>query len=310
MQDRIGVQGRKKLLLLDVDNTSFAYTNTFRDGISPRIIEEVQRVQHTPERYEGFIIVTHRHFASYDGWLRNPLQRVGIEHLRSVLHIGFTHQVINHLEQQTGLSCLVVSTLQDFLLRGKQECGWGYENQIKKVEKLLLTHYCQLGMDNVDRAEMIFEYFQQCATYSQCQIQWDTDYTSKNLQLLDVIAYLNRCYPAEKLDLTFIDDVMNICRNALLLTLPAGVTLSVCHHDAFSQSSIRRLGTVNAVNRAMLLETPMEMKETNSVHRLFTIKPGSKDDITLYPKSSNPSSFWQRKSRDDSCQAPVRLNFI
>jgi hypothetical protein len=232
----------RKTLIADLDNCSFT-TNQEVNGklLSRQFVAHAKQVQ-----YAEFYVCTHRTADNFETHLLDPIRLIQVdiernqayqnqaamretygyaskpffteEHLSHV----FTHKIIEHLEQETGLSCVAVSTPGDV-----HQCGEAYLKIIKPLEiDAIKKNYDLSAFEEVE------------------WIAFDTN--SKNRQLMQVIMDALARYPEEQHVFDFVDDRLELCQAALKLCdkLPKNVMLNIFHHDAFDSTRLQQINNL------------------------------------------------------------------
>jgi hypothetical protein len=149
----------RRILIADLDNCSF----TINQEVNGKLLSRKFVAHAKKAKYAAFYVCTHRTAGNYKTNLLDPLVVIEKniernqayenqaeareahryadvpffteEHLSHV----FTHKIIEHLEQETGLTCIAVSTPGDV-----EQCGEAYtsKNQqlMKVIEDVLARH--------------------------------------------------------------------------------------------------------------------------------------------------------------------------
>jgi hypothetical protein len=232
----------RRILIADLDNCSF----TINQEVNGKLLSRKFVAHAKKAKYAAFYVCTHRTAGNYKTNLLDPLVVIEKniernqayenqaeareahryadvpffteEHLSHV----FTHKIIEHLEQETGLTCIAVSTPGDV-----EQCGEAYTKIIKPLEEeAIRKNYDFSAFALVD--DVVF------------------DGTSKNQQLMKVIEDVLARHPDEKQVFDFVDDRLDLCQAALALCdkLPKNVVLNVFHHDAFDSTRLKQLNNL------------------------------------------------------------------
>jgi hypothetical protein len=231
----------RRTLITDLDNCAF----TANQEVNGKLLSR-QFVEYAKKgKYADFYVCTHRSVTNVEANLVAPflVLKENIAHINASdnpaklrdayryaglpffteehLSHMFTHKIVEHLEQETGLSCVAVSTPDD-----NKVCGETYSEIIQRLEKKAM------------RLDYDFSIF---AEVKGTVI----DHASKNKQIMKIIEDALAKHPDEQHVFDFVDDRMDLCQAALALCnkLPKNVVLNVFHHDAFDSTPVKQINT-------------------------------------------------------------------
>lgn len=199
------------ILVLDYDDCTFSLNSDREDAISEPLIAHT-----TDHQFDAFYGCTHRSYASID-WLKTYMQNraAKINYDKEKLENAFpTYKITASFANATQLPCYGVSTMDDYLY---EKCSVGFENTLKPYEKdkTLATNTPYL---------------------SGYKIPFFAYYYGKNPQLLQIAKDAKEKHPNQKIQLTYVDDTLSLCKMAKeaskLPEWPEDVTLNIMRHDA------------------------------------------------------------------------------
>jgi hypothetical protein len=241
----------KKILILDLDACALINTigpkhtpNTRADMISPSLIEHVKT-----SKYDEFYVCTHRFSkttftaAFSDDFLQNyAVVNPDLDPKNLT-----TTMITSNLEKALGISCLAVSTPDDFSYTAPtnplEQCGYGFENIIKPYEAELIRKnhalilakkyngYCKIPRDE---------------SFHKSVDSKNANFTSKNKQLILIGQHAFIKFPDHNIELYYRDDLENLCMEATKISqedLPNNIKLFITR-DCPYNGIIKNFGMV------------------------------------------------------------------
>jgi hypothetical protein len=238
----------KKILVLDLDSCAITIKvgsegilNMREDMISPTLIEHVKS-----SSYDAFYVCTHRSIkTTFEAAFASLVKYSMANSNLNPISISTT-MIIKNLEKALGISCLAVSTPDDFCLSVPtndplKQCGYGFENIIKPYEQKLM----ELNKDLIQKNK--YEGYQTIPVEKNAyKRSYAADDNSKNNQLILIGEHASITFHEFDISLYFRDDKEEICSTALKISksaLPENVKLYITQDRPF-YGIVRTVGAV------------------------------------------------------------------
>jgi ankyrin repeat protein len=149
-----------------------------------------------------------------------------------------TTAVTQHIEDNTGLPCMAVSTPDDDSTTAPREfigrCGYGYKHMMTPYEAALVKHNPgQLGSAAEAAEATQIHNVAFLPSYPHRPVK-NFDAGSKNRQLIQIAHHARRLHPDKPIVLHYFDDMPYLCEAAARinpLQLPHQVTLHIYHYQ-------------------------------------------------------------------------------
>jgi hypothetical protein len=146
----------------------------------------------------------------------------------------FTYYITESLIKATGLTCLAVSTPDDFsdeaFVTPSKQCGFGYENILKPWEIKTVQKNKENALKKKTYVLSDYPVSKRCSVPDD---ELDKLLLDKNQQLLSIAQHARLQYPDATLELHYLDDLEELCLEILnipLHKLPLDVSIQSFQH--------------------------------------------------------------------------------